>query len=69
MDFTENGKDYRLIKQGPDIASPEGVTVALFHKTHPKYTKLFEKLVAPNETEEDVVNEAKQHMKKHAIGV
>ena len=69
MDFTENGKFYRLIKQGPDIASPEGVMVALFHKTNPKYIKLFEKLVAPGQTEETVVNEAKLEMKKHSLSL
>jgi len=67
IDFTENGKDYRMITQGPDIESPEGVTIALFYKTKLRYEELFRSAaVVMGEDVERMKNEAKIVMKQHA---
>ncbi len=56
IDFTEGGKQYRVFIQGPDVVSPEGVTVALFLGSH----KLWDRLLAPGDQEEEAVEHAKQ---------
>ena len=60
MDFTENGRDFRLFRQGPDLSCPEGTMVVLYERTSPEYTKLFDRVAGAGDDIEKIVNEAKQ---------